>query len=626
MRQIVIGLAGHIDHGKTAVVHALTGTNTDKLDEEIRRGMTIDIGFAFLNDEITMIDVPGHEKFVKNMMTGVSSVDAALLVIAADDGVMPQTREHFDILKLLEVKHGIIALNKTDLVDKEWIDLVTADIEEMVAGSFLENAPIVPVSAELNTGFDELKEKLLEICSSIPEKKDRGIFRLWVDRVFTIRGFGTVVTGTVASGSANTGDSVEILPTAKKVKIRGLQTHSKPVEQVRLGDRAAINLQGVEKEEIARGFQISTPGFFQSTDQLAAEISILPDAKKPVIQNQRLRIYSGTQEVMARVAIVDAKSVEPGATQPVLLRLETPLITTKNDRFIVRSYSPVETIGGGIVLDTVIRDKWKQAREAISQLSASDEFRQIELIVESGGFHPITESEFKLRLGLSDKLITELIEKHDSLNLILHRGNRWITTDNQIHVAFESIERFLKNHHKKYKYRAGANREEIRHKVQADERFFDYVLQTMLSEDKLVRDEEFIALPDHSIQLSDDEKTTLVKLISILDKEGFSSSDLPSLSALVGKPEKDVKLLMDISEQSGQVLRLEGSLIFTRNNFEALKQKVIQYFSEQDEMNVAVFKDLAQTTRKYAVPLLEYFDKQKITYRSGNVRKLVQKP
>nr|MBC8479827.1 selenocysteine-specific translation elongation factor [FCB group bacterium] len=284
MRQIVIGLAGHIDHGKTAVVHALTGTNTDKLDEEIRRGMTIDIGFAFLNDEITMIDVPGHEKFVKNMMTGVSSVDAALLVIAADDGVMPQTREHFDILKLLEVKHGIIALNKTDLVDKEWIDLVTADIEEMVAGSFLENAPIVPVSAELNTGFDELKEKLLEICSSIPEKKDRGIFRLWVDRVFTIRGFGTVVTGTVASGSANTGDSVEILPTAKKVKIRGLQTHSKPVEQVRLGDRAAINLQGVEKEEIARGFQISTPGFFQSTDQLAAEISILPDAKKPVIQ------------------------------------------------------------------------------------------------------------------------------------------------------------------------------------------------------------------------------------------------------------------------------------------------------------------------------------------------------
>ncbi len=307
MNQIVIGLAGHIDHGKTSVVKALTGINTDRLEEEIRRGMTIDIGFAFLTDRITLIDVPGHEKFVKNMMAGVSGVDAALLIIAADDGVMPQTREHFDILKLLGVRNGVIALNKIDLVDEEWLEMVEADIQEMVTGSFLEKAPVIRVSAENNIGFEKLRMSLIDMCSIISPKTDRGIFRLWVDRVFTIKGFGTVVTGTVSSGSLKTGEVLELLPGGKKVKIRGLQTHSKPVNEVTLGDRAAINLQGVEKDELNRGFQLSTPGFFKTTSRIGVGLSLLPTTMKEIRQNQRLRIHAGTQEVMARVSLIDQK-------------------------------------------------------------------------------------------------------------------------------------------------------------------------------------------------------------------------------------------------------------------------------------------------------------------------------
>ena len=331
MKQAVIGLAGHIDHGKTALVKALTGVNTDSLTEEQKRGMTIDIGFAFLNENITLIDVPGHEKFVKNMMAGVSGVDVALLVIAADDGVMPQTREHFEILNLLNIPIGIIAINKIDLADDDWLDLVELEICELVQGSFMENAPIIKVSAETGDG---------------------------VDAVFSMKGFGTVVTGTVNSGSLKIGDIVELLPGEIKTKVRGLQSHGHDVQQVKIGDRAAINLQGVEKKQIARGSQIAEHGYIQSINQVGVILKLLSSARKPIVQNQRIRIHLGTQEVMARVALATGKSLQPGNECPALLRMEHSLITVRGDMFIIRSFSPVITIGGGEILEVLIKEKW----------------------------------------------------------------------------------------------------------------------------------------------------------------------------------------------------------------------------------------------------------------------------
>ncbi|NOZ07851.1 MAG: selenocysteine-specific translation elongation factor [FCB group bacterium] len=623
MNQIVIGLAGHIDHGKTSVVKALTGVNTDRLEEEIRRGMTIDIGFAFLTERVTLIDVPGHEKFVKNMMAGVSAVDAALLIIAADDGVMPQTREHFDILTLLGVQNGVIALNKIDLVDEEWLELVEADIQEMVAGSFLEKAPVIRVSAEKNTGFDLLKTVLIDMCSEIQPKTDRGIFRLWVDRVFTIKGFGTVVTGTVSSGSIKTGELLELLPGGKKVKIRGLQTHSKAVGEVTLGDRAAINLQGIEKDELSRGFQLSTPGYFSTTTRIGVRLSLLQTAIKEVRQNQRLRIHAGTQEVMARVSLINQKLLEPGSAAPAILRLESPLITSKDDRFILRSYSPVITIGGGIVLDVQVSEKWKKARQDILTLYAASDHRRVELILENDPYSPVTDAQLKIRLGLADDRILSLISANKNLIRIEYHGSKWVVTKLQLEKVRQAILDFMALHHKSNRRRAGVTKEEIRQNFQGDARFFDYLLKEMEDSGQIKREGEIISLPGHSIQLSPSEQDTTRKLLNILDAEGFSSSSLEDLAQACAKPVKEVKQLLDIAEQRKQVLRLEGNLIFTRKNFENLKLMVEAHFEHSPELSVGEFKDLASTSRKYAVPLLEYFDKLKITYRSGNTRKRV---
>jgi len=623
VNQIVIGLAGHIDHGKTSVVKALTGVNTDRLDEEIRRGMTIDIGFAFLTDKITLIDVPGHEKFVKNMMAGVSGVDAALLIIAADDGVMPQTREHFDILKLLGVKNGVIALNKIDLADEEWLQLVEADIMEMVADSFLENAPVIRVSAEKNAGFDQLKVALVEMCKKVAPKSDRGIFRLWVDRVFTIKGFGTVVTGTVSSGSVKVGETLELLPVGKKVKIRGLQTHSQSVDEVTLGDRAAINLQGIEKEEVSRGFQLSTAGYFQTTSRISTQIMLLQSASKSVQQNQRLRIHAGTQEVMGRISLVDCKILDPGMETPAILRLESPLITSKDDRFIIRTYSPVITIGGGVVLDVQVADNWKKARRDVLTMMTASETKKIELVLGNNLYSPVTDVQARVRLGLAKDRIEAMVLDNPALDRIEHHGSQWIVTTQQMEIVQKSILDFLDEYHRNNRHRTGATKEEIRQHFQGDQRFFDYLLKKMETASKITRDGESISLPEHTINLTQSEKETTKKLLGILNAEGFSSSSISDLALACSKSAKEVKLLLDIAEKSKIILRLEGNLVFSRENFEKLKTKVLNHFKHSGELTVGDFKDMANTSRKYAVPLLEYFDKLKITYRSGNVRKLV---
>jgi len=624
MKQTVIGLSGHIDHGKTALVKALTGVNTDSLTEEQKRGMTIDIGFAFLDENITLIDVPGHEKFVKNMMAGVSAVDVALLVVAADDGVMPQTREHFEILNLLDIPLGIVAINKIDLADKDWLELVELDIGELLQGSFMEDAPILKVSAETGDGVDQLKTTLLDLCKKVPDKQDRGIFRLHVDRVFSMKGYGTVVTGTVNSGSLKIGDTVELLPGSVKSKVRGLQSHGEEVQQVETGDRAAINLQGVEIKQIERGSQIAEIGYLQSLNQMGVTLLLLGSAQKPITQNQRIRIHLGTQEVMARVALTDGKTLQPGDDCPALLRLEQPMVAARGDKFIIRSFSPVITIGGGEVMEVLIEEKWKIVKEKLQNLYDSPKSDQLIHLVQEEGAKPITPEELQYRIGISKEQINAIVEEKEELFWLTHKQGKWLLTQNQWKELKNSIHNFLKKYHAKNPLNAGAQKEEIRQHLSCENSILEALLQSMLDDKSISQKGELFLNPNFSITLSSEDDSLQNSILNQLDQEGFTSSTLAQLSLKTGNSKEKLMQVLNVAEQQGKLLRIDGKLMFTQKNFIILREKVNQFFSNHPEMSVSEFKELAHTSRKYAVPLLEYFDKKKITYREGNIRKLVR--
>lgn len=624
MKQTVIGLSGHIDHGKTALVKALTGVNTDSLTEEQKRGMTIDIGFAFLDENITLIDVPGHEKFVKNMMAGVSAVDVALLVVAADDGVMPQTREHFEILNLLDIPLGIVAINKIDLADKDWLELVELDIGELLQGSFMEDAPILKVSAETGDGVDQLKTTLLDLCKKVPDKQDRGIFRLHVDRVFSMKGYGTVVTGTVNSGSLKIGDTVELLPGSVKSKVRGLQSHGEEVQQVETGDRAAINLQGVEIKQIERGSQIAEIGYLQSLNQMGVTLLLLGSAQKPITQNQRIRIHLGTQEVMARVALTDGKTLQPGDDCPALLRLEQPMVAARGDKFIIRSFSPVITIGGGEVMEVLIEEKWKIVKEKLQNLYESPKSDQLIHLVQEEGAKPITPEKLQYRIGISKEQINAIVEEKEELFWLTHKQGKWLLTQNQWNELKNSIHNFLKKYHTKNPLNAGAQKEEIRQHLNCENSILEALLQSMLDDKSISQKGELFLNPNFSITLSSEDDSLQNSILNQLDQEGFTSSTLAQLSLKTGNSKEKLMQVLNVAEQQGKLLRIDGKLMFTQKNFIILREKVNQFFSNHPEMSVSEFKELAHTSRKYAVPLLEYFDKKKITYREGNIRKLVR--
>tara|TARA_B100000029_G_scaffold498903_1_gene568475 strand:- start:351 stop:2225 length:1875 start_codon:yes stop_codon:yes gene_type:complete len=624
VKQTVIGLSGHIDHGKTALVKALTGVNTDKLKEEKKRGMTIDIGFAFLDEEITLIDVPGHEKFVKNMVSGVSSVDVALLVIAADDGVMPQTREHFEILKLLEVPLGLVIINKVDLVDKDWLDLVELDVSDLIKGSFMENSSILKVSAETGEGIENLKSEIIKICSDVPKRYDRGIFRMHIDRVFSKKGHGTVVTGTVNSGKLVLGQIIEILPGYLKSKVRGLQSHSKDVVKVVMGDRAAINLQGTIKSDLSRGSQIADLGYLKSVKQIGVALKLLNSAKNPIVQNQRIRVHLGTQEVIARIALTKGKVLNQGDSVSALLRLENPIIAAYGDKFIIRTFSPVMTIGGGKVIETLIEDRWKDIKCKLEDYFNSNSLEQFIKMVEYEKTKPITLEKLRYRLGVSDDEINKWVNESNDLFWLNHRQNKWLLSSVQWQTILGYVNDFIKDYHNKNPYDSGVQKEQIRQSLQCEEVFLDIILKNMLENSLINKKGELWFDPSFKIVLNQDENLQQEKILKFLDNEGFSSSDVLQLSNNIKIDPEKIRHLIKISEREGKILRLDNKLLFTKANFLKLKTKVRLHFENNLEMTVPEFKELANTTRKYAVPLLEYFDKLKITYRDGNARKLYQ--
>ena len=625
MTQIVIGTAGHIDHGKTALVKALTGTDTDRLPEEQRRGMTIDLGFAFLSDNITIIDVPGHEKFIRNMVAGVSTVDIALLTIAADDGIMPQTREHLDILRLLNIRLGCIALTKCDLAESdEWLELLEEEISDFVQDAFQDSVPIVRTSAETGEGVEDLRNVLTDLAGKAVERNDRGFFRQSVDRVFSMKGFGTVVTGTVSSGSAKVGDRLEIVPGKVKAKIRGLQSHGKDVKSVKPGDRSAVNLSGVERHHLKRGSQIVSAGFLEPLTSFGAEIKMTTGTKRKLKHEQRVRIHLGTDEVMGRVLIVSSdgqKSINPGESATVLIRLEKPIPVTIGDQFIIRLYSPPETLGGGSVIDTHPPRKWKAAAKWLTELTYLTEDDRTALFLERNDSNPKTVSEWGKRFQLGE---TELKSRLEGLELVRfgdHR-NPFLSLSHLVEKQKSDLMKTVGEFHEKAAYRLGVPKDELRQNLKYIEPLFDYLTE-LLVEDGLVKEKDgLIQAGGYKIKLSEEDQNLAQQVSNLLEKFGTTPPNLSDLSSELGQSDKKILEILHVLKSEGKVTEITRDLWYFSNVLKDMESSVRNFFEAHDGMEVTDFKKLTGTTRKHAIPLLEYLDKHDVTFRDGNKRVL----
>jgi selenocysteine-specific elongation factor len=630
MKQVVMGTAGHIDHGKTQLIKALTGIDTDRLKEEKERGITIDLGFAHLTcedgTEVGVIDVPGHERFVRNMLAGVGGIDLVMLVIAADEGVMPQTREHLAICQLLRVKEGLVALTKADLVDEDWLELVREDTREFLKGTFLEGEPIVPVSAKTGQGLDELKHALQGLVERVPPKHLQGKFRLPVDRVFTIRGFGTVVTGTLFSGRIRVEDRIEIYPKGIEAKIRGLQVHNASVPEAVAGQRTAINLQGIDKVELERGDVLGHPGEFAPTFMLDALLQHLPDAPRPLRHRARVRLHVGTSEIMGRVILLDRDDLAPGEEAYVQFRLEEPAIVLPRDRFVIRSYSPVQTIGGGMVLDA----QPTKHRRGDSGLAAH--FR---LLAEGGPeeifAHHLQQAthqgvrlaEFLPRTELSEAQLRQVATT-------LQRAGRarpvngdtgWYLHADALDSLRRELRRCLETYHRQNPLKPNIPIEELRAKVRGlGERVCLMALEDLRQQDAVVVERERVRLATHQVALDDARERLLNALEAEFLVAGYQPPRVEELFAKLNIGKDHDKALLQVLLDQGRAVRLKENVVFHRANLAKAESLLVQFLRDHREITPIEFKDLLGVSRKYAIPMLEYFDSQKITMRVGDKR------
>ena len=515
MSELIVGLSGHIDHGKTSIIKSLTNEFSGTLKEDLKRGMTVDLGIAFLNDKITLIDVPGHQDFIKNMLSGIQSVDVGLLVVAADDGIMPQTIDHFNILKLLNISELIILINKIDLVDEEMIQLVKLEIEDLINGTKYENSNILNVSTVQHKGIKELKNTLENI--SRIDKKDNGAFRMPIDRIFSIKGFGTVVTGTVTSGNISIGDEVKIEPISKLAKIRGINSHNNTSNSASIGQRAAINLQNIDKNDIKRGYQVVDKNFFDVVYSIIAEIKILDDLEKPIKRNQRIRIHLGTAEVIGTIFLFNQQNIKSGEKAIVLINFEKPIVASYRDKFIIRYYSPVFTLGGGnILLHSKIKNNFFNKNMKLSEISNmvdniknTDKNNFIEFIIEKFASNPVLFNDFCNQLGYSKLQLLDLLKSYNNIAKVNHLNKSWLLTDNQSQTLKSKVMSSISNFFKNNKYSNSINKEIIINDTNINSDYIDYLLIILQNENKIEKKSDGWSLFKHEIKLSEIDKENI---------------------------------------------------------------------------------------------------------------------
>lgn len=629
MKNIIVGTAGHIDHGKTTLIKALTGRNTDRWEEEQRRGITIDLGFTYFDlkngDRVGIIDVPGHEKFINNMVAGVVGMDLVLLVVAADEGIMPQTREHMDILGLLGIKKSILVINKCDLVDEEWLELVEEEIQEELEGTFLEGAPVVKVSAATGQGLDELTDTIQQLMSDEVVAKDtQTIPRLPIDRAFTLPGFGTIITGTLISGTITREDVLEMYPIGKECKIRNIQVHGQNQDKCYAGQRVAINLSNVKKKEIRRGCVLAPKNSMKNTDLLDVKLKVLEDSMRILTNHERLHLYTGTSEILCRAILLDKEQIGPGEEGLVQLRLEEEIAVKRGDRFVVRFYSPMETIGGGIVLEPNPVRKKRFDAQAIEELKKKESGSLgdvMELQIKEHGDTMITLAELAKVMAHSVDELKEYLEELEESGTIFvfpMKKDTYLWHRDSEFAVRQKIEETLQKYHSEHPYRYGMKKAEIHNtflkKIKPN--IFDAYIERMTGENVYGRREEYLSLPGYEVPKDAMYLQTEKLIEDTFEKAGydfvrFSEIDFGKIPRQTAE---DVVLMM-IDE--GKVLRINEEMFTMKHLMDEAKEKIQNHLKEENLITIAQVRDMFSTSRKSAKPILEYMDSIKVTKKTG---------
>jgi selenocysteine-specific elongation factor len=633
-RTVVVGTAGHIDHGKSALVKALTGTDPDRLKEEKARGITIELGFA--HAEIapglvaSFVDVPGHERFVRAMLAGVGGIDVVMLIVAADESVMPQTREHFDICRLLGVARGLVVITKADAAEPGMVELVADEVRELVAGSFLDSAPIVPVSALTGVGLEALREALAAIARSLPERNDRGPARLPIDRVFSMRGFGTVVTGTLIGGSLSVDDEVGLLPAERRLKVRGLHVHGGGRERARAGERVAVNLAGIDVAEVERGSVLATLDSLPVTRRADVHVTMLPG--RALKHGARVRVHQGTAELLARVALAGAAvAIEPGGAADVRLRFEAPAVLTRGDRLIVRSYSPPITIGGGVVIDPLPPRAGVRTPRGVARMAAlalhgdprDDRRDAATTMIAAAGLQGLVVADLARRLGCLPGDAAAAVEALAAAGTVVRAGD-WAVTAPLLGPPTARLLAGLAEHHAAQPLAPGLAREDARGRwfTGVPVPVVDTVLARLVERGTIVAGET-LALAGHRVALSPEDAATQDWLDRRFQDAGLAPPDVAALAGESRRPTASIERVLAVMLKGRRLVKVD-TLVFHRDVLERLKGEIAALKAAAPDgratVDVKTFKDTYNVTRKYAIPLLEFLDRERVTRRSGDVR------
>ncbi len=650
MKSVIVGTAGHIDHGKTALVKALTGIDADRLEEEKRRGITIDIGFAHLKLpgpagetlRLGFVDVPGHERFVRNMLAGVGGIDLVLLVIGADESIKPQTREHFDICRLLNIPRGLTVLTKSDLVDADTLQVARMEVEDFLRGSFLDTsrAPLVAVSSRTGAGLDELKRELARVAAEAPAKDSAALFRLPIDRVFTMRGFGTVVTGTLVSGRVRKEDELEIFPTGKRVRVRTVQVHGAAAEQATAGERTALNLVGASLEELARGMSLAAPGLLRTTTRTDVSLTLLPSAK-PLRDRAQVHLHILTSEVIAEVALYGGKRLEQGQTSWAQLHMSEPLLMLPGDRFILRQFSPVVTIGGGLVVDAAPlsphqartffghKPSVEDTAASLGRLAEGDHAQVLAARVARRAGAGLTLASAVAETGWTPALVESTAaaliaanRKLEAGNSILRLGSVLVSSEAFLQAQKEALAA-VSAFHNANRLVAGISKEELREKLHLGPEVFSGVLEALVREKKLETAGELVRAAGRGVALKDEEEQSKQAIERAFAAAGLKVPALKEVLAGLKVDSARAQKIVTLLLRDRVLVKLSDDLVFHRAALEDLRRRVAEQKSKSPRIDVAQFKDLFGVTRKYAIPLLEYLDRERVTRRVGDAREIL---
>ncbi len=631
MKNIIIGTAGHVDHGKTTLIKALSGIDTDRLIEEKKRGITIELGFAHIPNDagynIGVIDVPGHEKFIKHMLAGIGGIDFVLFVVAADEGIMPQTREHFEILSSLGIDDGIIAVTKTDMVDDEWLEMLLEEVEDYFKGSFLEGKPVIPVSAATGEGISELKAEIIAKCDRENKRREeKELFRLPVDRVFTMQGFGTVVTGTLMDGNVRTGDDIIIYPAGRKAKVRGIQTYGKDTDLAVAGQRTAINLSGVSKEDIDRGDIVAYPDAVTVTNMIDAELSIFSSTDRVVLNNSRVHLYCGSDEVLCKVILLDRDALSAGETAYAQLRLEEPAAVRRGDRFIIRFYSPIITVGGGRIIDALPVKHKRNKPEILAGMDVLSHGSISDIIYAKACEWRFTrQKDLARELGLLDNEMAAAAEAAIAAGTLVVLPDNTIVSDSRYGRLKEDTENIINDYHSHNPLADGIPRQELLSRMKerwftGDDKLVQAVLKSLLSQGFVEDRGKSIAASGFSIEYTEEQKALKDRIQAMYSGAGIEMIKNDDVFALY-KDSRIVRAILEDLESEGTIYKVNPSYYISSK---AWDQAVAAARSFDSEFTLAEYRDRLGTSRKYASEFLPAMDKAGITVFSGETRRVVK--